>query len=103
MEKIRNHAREEKKKMETRKKNKGIVGKYITNRGIEAVLHDCGYNLRTARNHLRRECGLPKDVNISYNMKKFKEYLKSSLNNHFGKSIEIVKTFLLQNFGGSND
>ena len=57
------------------------IQKYIRNRGIEAILIDCNYNLRLVKNHLRNFCDLPKDKELTAVIKLFKEYLEEKTSN----------------------
>ena len=83
--------------------NKEIkVLEYIKSKGMGNILAECGNNLRAVKNHLIRECHLPKNKNISYTIKKFKQYLENRLWEQYGKNVELVEKSLRMNFGGED-
>ena len=81
--------------------NKKIkLSEYIKHKGVGNILAECDNNLRAVKNHLFRECNLPKGTNIYYTMKIFKEYLKNRLWEKYGEKVRLVEEFLIKNFGG---
>ena len=84
--------------------NKRIkVSEYIKNKGIGNILDECDYNLRAVRNHLFRQCHLPKGTNLYHTMKKFKEYMANRIWEKYGENVCLVEEFLRKNFGGGNN
>lgn len=88
--------------MKERNDRKNKVAEYIKHMGMGNILAVCGNNLRAVKNHLFRECHLCKGTNISYTMKKFKEYLENRLWETYGKNVVLVEDFLRKSFGGVN-
>jgi hypothetical protein len=100
-DKIQNfYIREKTIKKETNKTNRCsmTVSKYLKLCGIKAILSRCGNNLRSFKNHLRRECSLKKSqklYNVTNDAKKILDNI-AKLNN----MDEEVQMFLERNFGG---
>ena len=83
--------------------NRGIkVSEYIKSKGMGNILAECGNNLRAVKNHLIRECHLPKSKNISYTIKKFQQYLDNRLWEQYGENVALVEKSLRMNFGGED-
>lgn len=48
---------------------------YIFKKGVEAILIECNWDIKDARNYIIRELGIPKGTDISRPMKKFKNFV----------------------------
>lgn len=83
-------------------KKQSKISIYLKNRGIEAVLKECGYNLRSFKAHLKRECGAEISNTCIYN---FRQKAKQLIKSHFTKNHQVekvVEKWLKENFGGAN-
>ena len=70
------------------------VQKYIRNRGIEAILSECNYNLRAVKGHLKSKCDLPIDKDLTSVIKLFKEYLKESVDKVVSEKTQALEKIL---------
>ena len=76
------------------------ITNYLKHRGMETVLMECNNNLRTVKNHIKRVCDLPKNINMSYIMAQIKDYMNLKFFEKYNTDFDLIYKFLKENFEG---
>ena len=79
------------------------ITNYLKRRGMETVLKECDNNLRIVKNHIKRVCDLPKNINMGYVMAQIRDYIHSNFYEKYNTDFDLIYQFLKENFGGEDN